>query len=88
MDRDEILAFGYSSPRLLPTGEWAGLLRMIFTYALVVGIDEIGYRTRYCYARQTNAEMALEIWDGTGDPPGPWIKKKGGEEKLGPGATE
>ena len=76
-------AEGYIHPRFLPaTGEVAGVFRFIFTAGLCVGIDAIGYRTRFCYASEAAALAALLIWDGAGDPPGPWIKEKGRIERY------
>jgi len=77
---------GYIQPRKLPTGEWAAVEKMLFTWALVVGLDQTGYRTRFCYEHITDAGPALEEWNGEGDPPGPWIKEKP-IDRLGPGAT-
>jgi hypothetical protein len=77
---------GYQFLRKLPSGEWAALMRFMFTMGLVVGIDLVGYRTRYCYEFDDEALDALLQWDGHGDPPGPWIKEKGREgERIGPG---
>lgn len=71
-------AEGYLWPRKLSTGEWAGVQRFMFTHGLCVGLDETGYRTRYCYEDWGEALIALATWDGRGDPPGDWIKQKGG----------
>jgi hypothetical protein len=86
----EIEALEYKHPRLLPTGEWAALQQMVFTVGLFVGIDETGYRTRFCYPHFFPAVIALVEWDGTGDPPGPWIKEKGGPipDRPNPRAAE
>lgn len=71
-------SFGYLFPRQLPTGEWAGLRRMYATAGLFVGLDDVGYRCRFCYATLGEALLALADWDGAGDdPPGRWIKQKG-----------
>jgi hypothetical protein len=78
---------GYAFVRELPSGEWAGLMPMLFTVGLFVGLDDDGYRVRYCYERFPEALLALAAWDGKADPPGPWIKRKGaGGDVLGPGA--
>jgi hypothetical protein len=68
---------GYCFIRRLPSGEWAALSRMAFTVGIVVGLDETGYRCRWCYAHQLEALEALAVWDGTGNPAGPWLKQKG-----------
>ena len=70
-------ALGVMLSRELPTGEWAGVQRMMFTNALLVGMDRTGYRTRFCYPLGMPAIEALATWDGRDDPPGPWIKEKG-----------
>jgi len=49
-----------------------------------VGLDETGYRTRFCYEDKRTALFALLTWDGRGDPPGPWIKEKGRVERNNP----
>lgn len=54
-----------------------GVARFLFTTGLVLGIEETGYRGRYCYEHRMDAIGALMDWNGIGDPPGPWIKYKG-----------
>lgn len=68
---------------LLESGEYAYVQRMLFTYGLLVGCDESGYRTRFCYEDAREAVHALLTWDGRGDPPGRWIKekKRGGDRE-------
>lgn len=76
----------YTSVRRLPSGELAGITKMAYTFGLVVGLDDTGYRGRYCYELACEAQEALDAWDGDGDPSGPWLKYKGhGGERLGPG---
>jgi len=84
MTPEQFAENSYLAPRLLPSGEWAALHRFIFTTGLVVGIDEHGRRTRFCYERFEDAFAALATWDGRGDPPGPWIKEKGEIERSNP----
>lgn len=66
-----------------------GLVQMLFTGALYVGLTMRGNSGRYCYESIDLALAMLQIWDGHGDPPGPWIKfTSPGAERLGPGAGE
>ncbi len=66
-------------------GKLCGLMKSMFTWALCVGIDAEGYERRYCYEHEADAHAALEAWDGTGHPGGPWIKVKGaGIDMLNP----
>jgi len=91
MERAELVAKlnaeGYKRCVILPGGQLAGIMPQLFTTALCVGLDEYGYRTRFCYERKEDAIAALDAWDGKGDPPGPWIKEKP-SDRLGPGAIK
>lgn len=80
----ELTEYGYTDLRVLPSGEIAGCLEYLFTSGLVVGMTGAGYRTRYCFEHTEDAKAALEGWDGSGDPSGPWIKRKGDKEYLNP----
>lgn len=64
-------------------GKWCGVLRQYATWGLFVDLDMIGYQRRYCYETFDEACKALEAWDGTGHPGGPWIKVKGKYEGKG-----
>lgn len=82
--KDELIDMGYSKVRLTSSGEWIGVTNMLFTAGLCVGLDRIGYRTRFCYPDRASAELAASKWDGFGDPPGPWIKEKGKVQRPNP----
>lgn len=58
---------------------YCGLLRYMFTFGIVYGIDATGYSGRWCYPVDcvTECVNAFNKWDGVGDPDGPWIKYKG-----------
>lgn len=79
----EAVDLGYSPARILPSGECAGLMRMMFTVGLFVGLGDF-YRTRFCYQTWKQAKEALYSWDGRGDPPGNWIVEKGGGDRMNP----
>ena len=90
-ERAELVAYlntqGYTHCILLTTGELAGIMPMLYTTGLFVGLTEAGWRTRFCYEHRNDAIAALDAWDGHGDPPGAWIKEKP-SDRLGPGATK
>jgi len=88
MNEKQAEELGYFSVRRLPTGELAGLQQMLFTVGLFVGLDETGYRSRFCYPSQRSAQIAINYWDGEGDPPGPWIVEKGRVERQNPNADQ
>lgn len=81
----DVEALGYSHVRMLPNGQWIGVMKMIYTWGLFVGIDRITYERRYCYEHCSGAIEAARKWNGAGDPLGPWIKEKP-SDRLGPGA--
>lgn len=85
--KDVLEADGYLFVRQLPTGEWAGLMRMLYTTGLYVGLDETSWKTRFCYENAPDALIALQAWDGEGFPPGYWVKQKP-ENIHGPGSKE
>lgn len=82
----------YMNLKELPAlgGKLAGVHRMVYTAGLFVGLTDTGVEYRYCYPNVRTALQALDAWDGAGDPPGPWIKRKGHPdgERLGPGALK
>lgn len=55
------------------------LHRYMFTIGLVCGLDEFGYKYRYCYPLEKGIEalVAIVSWDGKNHPSGGWIKRKG-----------
>jgi hypothetical protein len=81
---EQAAELGYFPARIMPSGECAGIRRMIFTWSLCLGLDECGFRTRFCYDDGGDAIIALATWDGAGDPPGNWIKEKGYGERTNP----
>ena len=87
MTKDKLKALGYQHVRELPNGDKAAIMRQIFTFDLFVGLNELGYRRLYCYEKESDAIQALALWDGQGDPSGPWIKEQP-SDRLGPGALK
>ena len=78
--REWFLANQYLRSRQLPDGRWIAVTNQIYTTSLYVDVTErSAYRKRFCFERTAEAVQALEEWDGTGDPPGPWIKEKPGD---------
>jgi hypothetical protein len=65
-------------------GFLCGIKRFAFTTGLMVGLDSMGYKGRYCYHTYNEALEALLTWDGKGHPEGNWIKYKGEIEVSNP----
>jgi hypothetical protein len=75
--RAMLAELGYADVRELADGRVIATASMMYTTGLFVGLDPTGYAYRYCYARRADARRAVELWDGAGDAPGPWIVRKG-----------
>jgi hypothetical protein len=68
-------------------GKIIGIMRYMYTVAIVVDIDYYGYNHRFCYPheRAMDCLMAFEVYNGEGDPMGGWIKQKGaGVDRINP----
>jgi len=74
-----LLHDGYSCIALVPGRGLCGIGRMLFTTGLFIHLDYTGYHGRYCFHTWYEAAAALIAWDGLSDPPGNWIKHKGGD---------
>lgn len=64
----------YHSMRKLNDGRWIGVHRLLYHWTLHIDISPWGYEDRYCYPNLEDAQKALEVWDGTGDPPSGWVR--------------
>lgn len=49
---------------------WVAIRPLMFTYAIISGIDELSHEGRWCYRDYASAKRALDAWDGTGEPVG------------------
>lgn len=78
--------YGYKFVKAIDDGRFVGTFNMVFTTGLFV-MTEHSVERRYCYEHAIAAGAAAVLWDGKGDPPGPWIKEKP-SERLGPGVTK
>lgn len=67
---------GYLAARVID-GRIFVLQRLAFTTGILVNVNEWGYSHRYCYPNHADALEAFATWDGKGDAPGNWIKRKG-----------
>lgn len=84
-----IQSFGYEKARQLPCGKWIALKKMAFTTGLFYGVGNTSHEYRYCYSHNYEAKKAFDEWDGKGEAPGNWIKKKGADiDELGSGAVD
>jgi len=68
---------GYAHFRDVPNVGLCCLAPFIFTVGVVVNPTFDTYAHRYCFKYFSDALIALIEWDGEGDLPGNWIKKKG-----------
>jgi hypothetical protein len=68
---------GYVQVREIPERGICALRKFMYTTGIVYGLDDSGYKGRWCYASMPMAVVAFSQWDGVGDPPMDWIKYKG-----------
>lgn len=47
-----------------------GINPLVYTHAIVSGINYCGFEDRWCYDTYAEAKAALDAWDGTGEPQG------------------
>ncbi len=67
---------GYGMP-IKVDGEIVALGPFLFTVGIIVGMDETGYRCRYCYDTEHEAMIGLLSWIGSADEePSGYIVKK------------
>lgn len=67
---------GYGMP-IKMDGELVALGPFLYTTGIMVGMDETGYKHRFCYHTQDQAMIALLAWIGSDDPePEGYITKK------------
>ncbi len=73
-----LIANDYYGIRKLPNGDVIGLSNFNYTVGLCYGLDESGYKGRYCYPHESRADayLAVREWDGIGTPSGNWVAHK------------
>jgi hypothetical protein len=78
---------GYYDIRYIEGRGLCGLREFLFTFGLCYGLEENSYAGRYCYPKDSSSlfgsafvcVVALQTWDGKGDPVGNWVKHTGSE---------
>lgn len=80
---------GYQNVRLLPEGRWAGIWSQMFSHAVIVGRvgSRLGIDDRWCYHDAATARMALQAWDGTGEPEGWHRHPRSGRRRVDQGMS-
>lgn len=70
---------GYEYTRRLADGRIIGIARMRLSMAIHISTGIVGESYRYLYNLDHTQDAINDVqnWDGTGDPPGLWVKKKG-----------
>lgn len=61
---NECLASKYVNGRLI------GVVRFLYTVAIIADINEFGYQNRWCYHDLVSCMGAFNDWDGVGEPTG------------------
>ncbi len=70
-----LLQCGYLDIRPIGRTHWAGIQPKMYTHAIVKGRigDTIGIDDCWCYGSLRDAQAALALWDGVGEPIG-WMR--------------
>lgn len=74
---------GYTNVVYIDGRGWCGLMRFLYTTGLCYGMNEYGLEGRYCFESYSGALVALDNWNGVGDPDGDWIVHKGKDGEWG-----
>lgn len=62
-----------------------GVSRYMFTFGLCTHVSwSTPHMHRWCFSDAMEAMVSLAIWNGEGDPPGPWTKQKYMTERNNP----
>lgn len=61
--KDLFESHGYTNIRYV--GDmWCGVNRFMYTCGVCYGLDECGYRGRFCFDTMQNATLFLQDWNG------------------------
>lgn len=66
--------YGFSCFKIMPNGNLAAIGALMFTFGLYRKLDWVNASDRWCYETLLDAKLALHLWNGEGDPCGPWLK--------------
>lgn len=67
---------GYTDLRVLPDGTIAGLVPLLFTTGLCMGLSEITWQKRYCFEAREDALSALQGLSSIEDEPAGWVARR------------
>jgi hypothetical protein len=67
MNISELERLGYTEIATID-GNLCGLMRFMFTVGVCYGLDETGYRGRFCFDNHLDASLFLADWDGSKPP--------------------
>jgi hypothetical protein len=81
-------AGGYMDLSMRGEAGWVAIRPLMFTHAIISGIDELSHEGRWCYKDYRSAKAALDAWDGTGEPTGWHRHPKSGRRVYEDGRME
>jgi len=67
---------GYHHVRQLDDGTWIGLLPLLFTTGLCMGMDAVGWSKRYCFESLSDCIKEADKLKTFDDIPTGWIAKR------------
>lgn len=70
---------GYATSRQLDDGTWVGLVPLLFTTGICIGLDEIGWEKRYCFEDKLKCIQEYDKLRTHDDIPMGWVAKRSSE---------
>lgn len=72
----ERLRAQYRDVRILPDGSIAALCDLLFTRAIILGCDELGYSRRFCFENRSLADQRFQELQSEDDEPQGYIARR------------
>lgn len=82
LTREEVLQMGYLHPVYRISEGWCGILKLMFTHAIVSEINQTGYGDRWCYKSEADAKDALMRWSELAEEPKGWHRHPGTGRRI------
>lgn len=86
MSSDDLLAFlqtqGYQNLRLLDDGTIGGMLQLLYTKAIVLGLERGGWEYRYCFEEAARADLEFAKLKAVDEEPSGWVARRYAERQA------
>jgi len=76
LSKKYFLSMGYSQPKQLEDGWWVAFVPLMFTTGLCMGLDETGWKKRYCFEDKEKAQEEYNKLKFSYQVPQGWIARR------------